>query len=109
MVFDGAVGVERGTVAQEVLEGPAPGEAAEEVVVAVRVRVDEARHHEKAAHVDVAVGGRPREPRSYRGDAVALDKDVGALERGRVAAEDLAAADEERHGGYFRSGSRSFV
>ena len=109
MVLDGAVGVERGTVVQEVLEGPAPGKAPEEVVVAVRVGVDEARHHEKAARVDVAVGRRPREPCAHRGDAVAFDKDVGALERGRVAAEDLAAADEERHGGYFRSGSRSFV
>ena len=109
MVLDGAVGVERGAVVQEVLEGPAPGEAAEEVVVAVRVRVDEARHHEKAARIDVAVGRRPRQPRAYRGDAVALDEDVGALERGRVAAKDLAAADEERHRGYFRSGSRSFV
>ncbi len=77
--------------------------------MAVRVRVDEAGHHDEAARVDVAVGARARNARADRGDAVALDDDVGALERGRVAAQDLAAADDERHRDYFRSGSRSFV
>ena len=97
VVLDGPAGVERGTVVQEVLEGPAPGQAPEEVVVGVRVGVDEARHDEKAARVDVGGDRRPREPRSHRGDPVALDEDIGTLECRRVAAEDLAAVDEERH------------
>ena len=75
----------------------------------VRVGIDEARHHEKPARVEIVGGRRPREPRSHRGDPVTVDENVGALECRRVAAEDLTTADEERHRGYFRSGSRSFV
>ena len=78
------------------------------------VGVPHAGEHEVPGGVDHLGAGGGGQPGADRRDAVALDQDVGAGERGRRADQDLSSSDQQSHrvlrgARYFRAGSRSLV
>ena len=101
LVLQGAAAGEPRRRIEQQLQGPAVAEALREVVVAVGVRVDEARHEQPAGRVHrrrVRGRGHPRRPDlAHR---VPLDQEVGRLRRVPGGVEQAPAPDDRRvHGG----------
>jgi hypothetical protein len=89
----GEAGVQAGHV---LAEGPVAGDRPQLRLPGVAVGVDEARHHDRAARVDHRRPFRGLEVGADRGDPLAFDEDVGALEVADLAVEreDGAALDQ---------------
>ena len=98
VVLGGAVGVEGRAVVQEILERPATGEAAQEVIVGVGVGVGKPGDDEEPCRVeDLGVCGRG-EVGPDGADPLAVDEDVGEGKPPALAVEHVTAADEQGHG-----------
>ena len=99
LVLERAAAGDPGRGVEQQLQGPAIADALGEVVVAMGVGIDEARHEQPAGGVERGGLGRRGHPgRSDLAHGVALDVDVGGLRRVTCDVEQASAPDDRVHG-----------